>query len=126
MPSQSSPLLCPRRTLIASLILAAKFFQDRAYSTRAWSNLIGLPAREVARSERALLALLGWRLWPDKESEATQAIADLDMRPVVAIDAVFVAGVGERKVQSLSDATISSLLELAHVAFLDIRAPPSA
>jgi hypothetical protein len=34
-----SPLLCLRRTFLASLILASKFTQDRCYSNRAWAKL---------------------------------------------------------------------------------------
>ncbi|KAF5313787.1 hypothetical protein D9619_013705 [Psilocybe cf. subviscida] len=49
-----SPLLCPRRAFLASLILASKFFQDKCYSNRAWAKLSGLPAREIGRCERAL------------------------------------------------------------------------
>lgn len=61
-----SPLLCPRRTFLASLILASKFMQDRCYSNRAWAKLSGLPPREIGRCERALGAALDWRLWVGK------------------------------------------------------------
>jgi hypothetical protein len=61
-----SPLLCPRRTFLASLILASKFMQDKCYSNRAWAKLAGLPAREIGRCERALGEALGWRLWVGK------------------------------------------------------------
>jgi len=54
LPPLPSPLLCPRRTFLAALILASKFLQDRCYSNRAWAKLSGLPAREVGRCERAL------------------------------------------------------------------------
>jgi hypothetical protein len=49
-----SPLLCPRRTFLALLILASKFSQDKCYSNRAWAKLSGLPAREIGRCERTL------------------------------------------------------------------------
>ena len=58
-----SPLLCPRRKLLAALILASKFLQDRCYSNRAWDKLFGLPPREVGRCERALGEAMEWRLW---------------------------------------------------------------
>ncbi|KAF5351860.1 hypothetical protein D9756_007545 [Leucocoprinus leucothites] len=61
-----SPLLCPRRAFLASLILASKFTQDKCYSNRAWAKLSGLPAREISRSERALGEALDWRLWVGK------------------------------------------------------------
>ncbi|KJA20741.1 hypothetical protein HYPSUDRAFT_55896 [Hypholoma sublateritium FD-334 SS-4] len=71
-PSRSqnlpSPLLCPRRAFLASLILASKFFQDKCYSNRAWAKLSGLPPREIGRCERALGQALEWRLWVGKSS----------------------------------------------------------
>lgn len=67
-PSHSlpSPILCPRRTFLACLILASKFMQDRSYSNRAWAKLAGLPPREIGRCERAVGNLLEWRLWVGK------------------------------------------------------------
>ena len=62
-----SPLLCPRRAFVASLILATKFTQDRCYSNRAWGKLCGLPPREIGRCERALGDALEWRLWVGKK-----------------------------------------------------------
>ena len=64
--SLPSPLLCPRRTFLASVILASKFSQDKCYSNRAWAKLSGLPPREIGRCERALGQALGWRLWVGK------------------------------------------------------------
>ncbi|KAF9049947.1 hypothetical protein BJ165DRAFT_965957 [Panaeolus papilionaceus] len=66
-----SPLLCPRRAFLASLILASKFFQDKCYSNRAWAKLSGLPPREISRCERALGQVLEWRLWVGKKPVAT-------------------------------------------------------
>ncbi|KAL5476440.1 PCL5_1 [Sanghuangporus weigelae] len=66
LPPLPSPLLCPRRTFLAALILASKFLQDRCYSNRAWAKLSGLTPREVGRCERALGNVLGWRLWVGK------------------------------------------------------------
>ncbi|KAI0688616.1 hypothetical protein C8T65DRAFT_516080, partial [Cerioporus squamosus] len=54
---------CPRRTFLASLILATKFVQDRSFNNRAWAKLVDLSPREVGRCERALAAALEWRLW---------------------------------------------------------------
>ncbi|KAF8919869.1 hypothetical protein CPB85DRAFT_727784 [Mucidula mucida] len=77
LPPLPSPLLCPRRAFLASLILASKFMQDKCYSNRAWAKLSGLPPREISRCERALGDALGWRLWvgktPVPDSTATTA-----------------------------------------------------
>ena len=66
LPPLPSPLLCPRRAFLASLILASKFMQDKCYSNRAWAKLSGLPPREIGRCERALGEALEWRLWVGK------------------------------------------------------------
>ncbi|KIK67189.1 hypothetical protein GYMLUDRAFT_217206, partial [Collybiopsis luxurians FD-317 M1] len=68
LPTLPSPLLCPRRAFLASLILASKFTQDKCYSNRAWAKLSGLPPREIGRCERALGDALDWRLWVGKSS----------------------------------------------------------
>ena len=68
LPPLPSPLLCPHRTFLASLILASKFMQDKCYSNCAWAKLTGLPAREIGRCERALGEALGWRLRVGKMS----------------------------------------------------------
>ncbi|KAG0706156.1 hypothetical protein DFH29DRAFT_206538 [Suillus ampliporus] len=73
LPPLPSPLLCPRRTFLASLILASKFTQDRCYSNRAWAKLSGLPPREIGRCERALGEALEWRLWVGKLPAAPAA-----------------------------------------------------
>jgi hypothetical protein len=71
LPPLPSPLLCPRRAFLASLILASKFTQDKCYSNRAWAKLSGLPPREIGRCERALGDALEWRLWVGKVPSAT-------------------------------------------------------
>lgn len=80
LPPLPSPLLCPRRAFLASLILASKFTQDKCYSNRAWAKLSGLPAREIGRCERALGEALEWRLWVGKTSVAP---ASSQQRPVI-------------------------------------------
>ncbi|EJD33932.1 hypothetical protein AURDEDRAFT_177004 [Auricularia subglabra TFB-10046 SS5] len=87
--SLRSPLLCPRRTLLASMILASKFLHDRSYSNKAWAKLTGLAAAEVGRCERVLFAQLHFRLWTDKCSESPPVIEGLDMEPVVALDMIY-------------------------------------
>ena len=61
------PLLDARRTFLASLVLATKFMQDKAYSNKAWAKLSGLAGKEVGRCERALGGALQWRLWVGKD-----------------------------------------------------------
>jgi PHO85 cyclin-5 len=78
-----SPLLCPRRAFLASLILASKFTQDKCYSNRAWAKLSGLPPREIGRCERALGEALEWRLWVGKPPVAAQTSPPIVKRPVV-------------------------------------------
>ena len=75
--SLPSPLLCPRRAFLASLILASKFFQDKCYSNRAWAKLSGLPPREIGRCERALGQALEWRLWVGKTSPSAPTLRTL-------------------------------------------------
>lgn len=75
--SLPSPLLCPRRAFLASLILASKFFQDKCYSNRAWAKLSGLPPREIGRCERALGQALEWRLWVGKTSSSASTARTL-------------------------------------------------
>jgi len=78
-----SPLLCPRRAFLASLILASKFTQDKCYSNRAWAKLSGLPPREIGRCERALGEALEWRLWVGKRPVTAQTLSPTVNRPVV-------------------------------------------
>ncbi|KAI0268646.1 hypothetical protein BC834DRAFT_866579 [Gloeopeniophorella convolvens] len=102
LPPLPSPLLCPRRTFLASLILASKFMQDKCYSNRAWAKLAGLPAREIGRCERALGEALEWRLWVGKmpaqrglprsqsagELFSSRGVASMDFTPSAAASAV--------------------------------------
>ncbi|KAG5638875.1 hypothetical protein H0H81_009178 [Sphagnurus paluster] len=75
LPPLPSPLLCPRRAFLASLILASKFTQDKCYSNRAWAKLSGLPPREIGRCERALGEALDWRLWVGKQPVVMPTVA---------------------------------------------------
>jgi PHO85 cyclin-5 len=80
-----SPLLCPRRTFLASVILASKFSQDKCYSNRAWAKLSGLPPREIGRCERALGQALGWRLWVGKSLLSSQTPTPCSTPPLKQI-----------------------------------------
>lgn len=99
LPPLPSPLLCPRRAFLASLILASKFMQDRCFSNRAWAKLSGLPPREIGRCERALGEALEWRLWvgklPAVQSASGRALA---------------------KCKSENDIQVSENLPMAHMA----------
>ena len=89
LPPLPSPLLCPRRAFLASLILASKFMQDKCYSNRAWAKLAGLPAREIGRCERALGEALEWRLWVGKAPAQrvlprSQSVGDIRTNPMAS------------------------------------------
>jgi len=112
-----SPLLCPRRTFLAALLLASKFLQDRSYSNKAWAKLTGLPAREVGRCERALFAILEWRLWVGKDQPETETIDGLDNAAVIGIDAQYVPPVQRESMAPLrkarSEAALAPQIDVA-------------
>ncbi|KAI0766478.1 hypothetical protein BC629DRAFT_1538024 [Irpex lacteus] len=125
LPALPSPLLCPRRTFLACLILASKFLQDRSYSNKAWAKLAGLPPREIGRCERAVGEALEWRLWVGKvpatsstpvgthravarcRSEATLQLPTCNWAPAPAPAAPFAAR--PPAVRSTSQSTVSGL-----------------
>lgn len=74
LPLLPSPLLCPCRTFLASLILALKFTQDQCYSVCTWTKLFGLPAREIGWCKRVLGNALEWCLWVGKMVHTTTAV----------------------------------------------------
>ncbi|KIY44443.1 hypothetical protein FISHEDRAFT_77638 [Fistulina hepatica ATCC 64428] len=82
-PDLPSPLLCPRRAFLASLIVASKFTMDKCYSNRAWAKLAGLPAREIGRCERALTQALDWHLWVGHHSTSNVETSQAQ-QPVVS------------------------------------------
>ncbi len=63
-----SPLLCPRRTFVAALVVASKCLQDCCVSNRVWAKICGLLPREISLCERVLCEVLEWRLWVGKGS----------------------------------------------------------
>ncbi|KAI5900075.1 uncharacterized protein SCHCODRAFT_02606907 [Schizophyllum commune H4-8] len=79
-----SPLLCPRRTFLAALVLAHKFILEKCYSNRAWAKIAGLPPREVGRCERALGEALDWRLWVGKGSVTAGTAVGAGSEPATA------------------------------------------
>jgi hypothetical protein len=68
--SSADPRQCGRRMFLASLVIATKYLQDRAYSNRAWSRVSGLSAAEITRCERKLLQWLEWNLYIAKDEFA--------------------------------------------------------
>ncbi|VDB91553.1 unnamed protein product [Peniophora sp. CBMAI 1063] len=73
-----SPLLNPRCTFIAALVLASKFLHDTRYSNRPWATLAALHPRELGRCERALCDALDWRLWVGKPlAQSTMRLWDV-------------------------------------------------
>ncbi|KAG9125202.1 hypothetical protein FRC07_008583 [Ceratobasidium sp. 392] len=63
-----SPLIDPRRTFLASLVLVLKFLLDKAFSNKAWAKLSGLKALKVGKCKRALGTALNWHLWVGHEA----------------------------------------------------------
>ncbi|KAJ7482882.1 hypothetical protein B0H11DRAFT_1723623, partial [Mycena galericulata] len=58
---------CPRRSFLASVMLASKFMEDQAYSNRAWAKISGFTVRDIGHCERAFGDALDWRLWVGKK-----------------------------------------------------------
>lgn len=75
--NEDSPLLDPRRLLLAALMLSTKLLHDHAPNNRAWARVCGLPPRDVGACERALGQALGWKL-------ANMFVGPQDLEPVVA------------------------------------------
>ena len=116
VPPLPSPLLCARRTFLASLILAAKLFDDRAYSCKAWATFTGMATREVVRCEHVLFAAMESRLWQEK---ALEPIEGLHTQPVIGIHDVFVAEADIQPVlQQRTTPSQDSLLDLLYAAWL--------
>ena len=53
---------CGRRMFLTALILASKYLQDRNYSTRAWSKISGLRAKEIHINEMHYCRQVSWNL----------------------------------------------------------------
>jgi len=61
-PDVKNCLNCGRRTLLTSLMLAAKYLQDRNYSVGAWSKISGLCIKELSNNEINFLKAVDWNL----------------------------------------------------------------
>ncbi|KAI8072284.1 cyclin-domain-containing protein [Gongronella butleri] len=59
---------CGRRMFLASLMVAAKFLQDKNYRNRAWSRISGLSLKEINAAELAFLKLIQYDLFITKEA----------------------------------------------------------
>lgn len=58
----ADPILCSRRTFLASIMISSKFLQDRTFSNRAWSKISGLNVRELGIVERRMLSAIEFDL----------------------------------------------------------------
>ncbi|ORX58936.1 hypothetical protein DM01DRAFT_1333542 [Hesseltinella vesiculosa] len=61
-------ICCGRRMFLASLMVAAKFLQDKNYRNRAWSHISGLPIKEINAAELAFLRLIKYDLFITKDT----------------------------------------------------------
>lgn len=68
----ADPILCSRRTFLASIMISSKFLQDRTFSNRAWSKISGLNVKELGIVERRMLSAIefdlsvsesDWQIW---------------------------------------------------------------
>lgn len=68
----ADPILCSRRTFLASIMISSKFLQDRTFSNRAWSKISGLNVKELGIVERRMLSAIefdlsvsesDWQVW---------------------------------------------------------------
>ncbi|KAF4598228.1 hypothetical protein EYR38_006624 [Pleurotus pulmonarius] len=73
-----SPLLCPRRAFLASLILASKFTQDKCYSNRAWAKLSGLAPREIGSASISDAGDSNAWLWNEQTPMETTAPREIE------------------------------------------------
>ncbi|KAF8713604.1 g1 s-specific cyclin, partial [Rhizoctonia solani] len=61
-PDTDSPLVDPRKLVLAAIMLSTKILHDHAPNSRAWSRVCGLEARQVSACESALGQALNWEL----------------------------------------------------------------
>ncbi|KAL1925174.1 uncharacterized protein VTP21DRAFT_57 [Calcarisporiella thermophila] len=62
-PPPGDPIRCGHRMMVAAIILANKFLQDRNYSNRAWAKITGMTVAEINLVETTLLRLVDYRLF---------------------------------------------------------------
>lgn len=65
---EDNMISCGRRMFLASLMVAAKFLQDKNYRNRAWSRLSGLALSEINAAEITFLKLINYNLYISKPS----------------------------------------------------------
>jgi hypothetical protein len=70
---------CGRQMFLSALILAAKYLQDKNYSTSVWGKITGLDASEINRNERVFVTAIDYRLHITKETfqNWTQLVLDV-------------------------------------------------
>ncbi|KAI9201994.1 uncharacterized protein BJ171DRAFT_584640 [Polychytrium aggregatum] len=66
--STPKPCHCGRRMFLASLIVSAKYLQDRNYSNKAWSKISGLATTDINLSEMEFLKAIKYRLFVDHKT----------------------------------------------------------
>lgn len=71
---------CPERILVAALMLSWKFLEDDPFANSFWSELTGIPLREISYTEMELLKILDYRLWMS-ESGPQQLDPFVETRP---------------------------------------------
>ncbi|KAI8077685.1 cyclin-domain-containing protein [Halteromyces radiatus] len=59
---------CGRRMFLASLMVSAKFLQDKNYRNRAWARISGLSLTEINAAERVFLNLINYNLYINKST----------------------------------------------------------
>lgn len=108
---------------LASVMVAAKFVQDRCYSNRAWSKISGLPIKDLCKLERAFLKALDYKLMVS-EGEYDKWAAELKRaRPAQSLAAESAAVVAGRSSLSRSQSDNVTGAAVAHDTELRAASP---
>ncbi|KAA8915376.1 hypothetical protein TRICI_002489 [Trichomonascus ciferrii] len=59
---KTSGLKCGRRAFLSSLMIASKYLQDRNYTVKAWSTIVGLPVSDLRKYEMEFLKAVDWKV----------------------------------------------------------------
>lgn len=62
MDDKTSGLKCGRRAFLSSLMIASKYLQDRNYTVKAWSTIVGLPVSDLRKYEMEFLKAVDWKV----------------------------------------------------------------
>jgi hypothetical protein len=99
---------CGRRMLLASLIVATKYLQDRTYSNKAWSKISGLTLAEINETESAFLGLLDFELYVDVGAFGVWSGLVLERVRVMAASAAFLKAASMYRGHTASSDSASS------------------